>query len=296
LSEQEFTMKWWPMPVLLLCAGSFAMPAHAQQPLDWVPRGVEEIGRTAAFHTDFTFDRSMLQFADGVMDGGGDPQEQRAAAKLNGISVHSYRFAAPGMYDPRALLRVHRQYAAAGWKHLVSTQRGGASGNGAGTDFWIDMQGTEVTGMTVLLTGERNLELIAISCELSPLDLLHLRGHFGIPKFPAGALPESGGDAGRRAGPSGRVTAPQGGEGYPPAGDGRWPQSGQAQGQEEPQAQPQLPQQQEQQEQEPQEQVPQEQVPQAQPQEPQELPQEQMPQPQPQPPGGYGKPSPYPQR
>jgi hypothetical protein len=36
--------------------------------------------------------------------------------------------------------------------------------------------------MVVLQTTPRNLTLIALSGDLSPLDLLHLRGHFGIPK------------------------------------------------------------------------------------------------------------------
>ncbi len=150
--------------------------------MDWIPRGMEEIGRTAAFHTDFTFDKTMLQMASGIMYGG-DQDVQHAVAKLNGISVHSYRFAAPGMYDPRRLQSVRAQYEAAGWKHLVSAESHGVYNNTGRTDLWINFQHMDVTGMVVLLADGKNLNLIALNGDLSPLDLLHLRGHFGIPKF-----------------------------------------------------------------------------------------------------------------
>ncbi len=179
-----------------IVAGVFAaaLPfAWAQRPLDWVPRGIEELGHSAAFHTDFTFDRTMLQMASGVFYGG-DQDVAHAVARLNGISVHSYHFAAPGMYDPSRLQAVREQYRAAGWKHLVSSESHPSYAQATGrTDLWIDFQGTNVTGMVVLLAGVKELNLIAISGNLSPLDLLHLRGHFGIPRFSGDTLvPASG--------------------------------------------------------------------------------------------------------
>ena len=45
----------------------------------------------------------------------------------------------------------------------------------------------------------RNLNLIAFSGNLSPLDLLHLRGHFGIPRFPGDRFSPSPGAAARVA-------------------------------------------------------------------------------------------------
>ena len=109
----------------LLLAGPlavFGQSAHAappQQPLSWIPQGFEVLGQRAAFHTDFTFDRSMLQVA-GYFIGDTDQEARNAIAKLNGISVHSYHFAAPGLYDPAALDLIRRQYEAAGWRHLVA--------------------------------------------------------------------------------------------------------------------------------------------------------------------------------
>ena len=160
--------------------------AQCQARMDWIPAGVEQLGRTAAFHTDFTFDRTMLQIA-GAMS---DETTRQAIAKLDGVSVHSYRYAAPDMYDPRQLDLVRKQYHDAGWQHLVSTEKGGSAGvpgyteepNGR-TDLYIKFEHMNVTGMVVVLASPRYLNVIALSGSLSPLDLLHLRGHFGIPRF-----------------------------------------------------------------------------------------------------------------
>lgn len=148
--------------------------------LGWVPQGMGALARTAAFHTDFTFDRAMLQLAGGIWEGSGDPQFAAAMSRLDGISVHSYHYAAPGMYDPRLLDGVKRQYTAMGWQHLVTNHS--RSSDGA-TDLWISFHNMRATGAVVLFQSPTNLNLIAFSGNLSPLDLLHLRGHFGIPRF-----------------------------------------------------------------------------------------------------------------
>ncbi|HEY3988960.1 MAG TPA: hypothetical protein VGM02_06660 [Acidobacteriaceae bacterium] len=166
--------------------------------LNWVPQGMEALGRTAAFHTDFTFDRSMLQLASGIWEGPGDPGLADAVSRLDGISVHSYHYAAPGMYDPRLLDAVRRQYSAMGWQHLVTARS--ASTDGA-TDLWISFHHMRATGAVVLFQSPTNLNLIAFSGNLSPLDLLHLRGHFGIPRFPGDRFVPA-------PGPAARVTPP----------------------------------------------------------------------------------------
>src|SRR6201985_556479 len=109
----------------------------AQPPLNWVPQGFEVLGQRAAFHTDFTFDRSMLQLA-GYFVGDADQEARNAIAKLNGISVHSYHFAAPGLYDPAALDLIRRQYEAAGWRHLVAAHDKKDPYSTGQTDLWIN--------------------------------------------------------------------------------------------------------------------------------------------------------------
>ena len=152
------------------------------QPLSWVPQGFEVLGQRAAFHTDFTFDRTMLQVA-GYFVGDADPGTRNAIAKLNGISVHSYHFAAPGLYDARTLDGMRRQFEASGWRHLVAARGKGDPFNPGQTDLWINVAHMDVTGMMLLFSGPRDLNLVAFSGDISTLDLLHLRGHFGIPRF-----------------------------------------------------------------------------------------------------------------
>jgi hypothetical protein len=175
-------------------------PPHVSSTLNWVPQGMEILGRTAAFHTDFTFDRSMLQLASGIWEGPGDPGLADAVSRLDGISVHSYHYAAPGMYDPRLLDAVRRQYSALGWQHLVTAHS--RSSDGA-TDLWISFRHMRATGAVVLFQSPTNLNLIAFSGNLSPLDLLHLRGHFGIPRFSGDHFVPAPGPAARVAPPPG---------------------------------------------------------------------------------------------
>ena len=51
------------------------------------------------------------------------------------------------------------------------------------TDVWLVLDGTNVRGGVVLVESPRSLTLATVAGNLSPVDLLHLRGHFGIPRF-----------------------------------------------------------------------------------------------------------------
>ena len=168
-----------------------AEPPSSTQPSypddSWVPRGMDALGHNASFHTDFTFDKSMLNAANNIL---GDDETREAIAKLRGISVHSYKFSAPGMYDPAALEMVRAQYHDRGWKHLVTSQSYVATPGQARTDVWVRFEHANVEGMVLLVANQTNLNLVAVNGTLSPLDLLHLRGHFGIPKFAGDDLVE----------------------------------------------------------------------------------------------------------
>ena len=124
----------------------------------------------------------MLQVA-GFFVGDADPEARAAIAKLNGISVHSYHYASPGLYDPAALDMIRRQFEASGWRHLVAAHGKGDPFNPSQTDLWINFAHMDVTGMMVLIAGPKDLNLVALDGDLSTVDLLHLRGHFGIPRF-----------------------------------------------------------------------------------------------------------------
>lgn len=140
---------------------------------------MDALGNHASFHTDFTFDKAMLDMANNFV---GDEETHRVVAKLRGISVHNFRYPAPGLYDPKALNTVRSQYHDRGWKHLVTSEGHGLAKPGR-SDVWIRFEHGDVEGMVLLVAGEKNLNLVAINGEISPVDLLHLRGLFGIPKF-----------------------------------------------------------------------------------------------------------------
>jgi hypothetical protein len=163
-------------------------PAAQSYPDDtWIPQGMEALSRHATFHTDFTFDKSMLDMANNFV---GDDETRQAIAKLRGISVHSYKFSAPGLYSPSDLDTVRAQYHDRGWKHLVTSKSYVATPEQARTDVWVRFDHAQVEGMVLLVANQTNLNLVAINGTLSPLDLLHLRGHFGIPRFSGDDLVE----------------------------------------------------------------------------------------------------------
>jgi hypothetical protein len=164
----------------LLAALLLPIPLHAQRDDSWIPRNMDAVSRHASFRTDFTFDRTMLELANNFIE---DEDTRRVVAKLNGISVHSYKFSAPGLYDPASLEAVRQQYHDRGWKHLVTEQSQHDPYDQGRTDIWIRFEHANVEGAVVMLASPTNINLIAIDGTVSPLDLLHLRGHFGIPRF-----------------------------------------------------------------------------------------------------------------
>jgi len=112
---------------LVLIATSIALAQTQTPPQDWIPQGIESLGQNASSRTEFTLDHSMLVLAS-KMDQD-DEDLRRVIAGVDGVSVHSFRFKTPAMYDPELLGSVRQQYHAAGWKHMVSTHEWWFRGN-----------------------------------------------------------------------------------------------------------------------------------------------------------------------
>jgi hypothetical protein len=132
-------------------------------------------------HTAVTFDRGMLESILG---------EQPVAA-LNGITFESFRYHEPAFYIPENMAALRHDFAAAGWKHLVEANvgpRDSASPRKPITDMWFHLRGDEIDGLTVLIRAPRQMNVIEVSGLLRPLDLVHLSGHFGIPKVDPNAI------------------------------------------------------------------------------------------------------------
>lgn len=150
--------------------------------LDWTPPALAALSSQAAVKNSFTFDRNMLAAAASAM-GNDDEPTQQAINHLDGVSVHLLRFADTGIPDENAVDAIRDSYHLRGWKHVVTTTRAGGPVHSGTTDVWVVMDGVNLRGAVVLAETPKSLTLVTVAGNLSPVDLLHLRGHFGIPKF-----------------------------------------------------------------------------------------------------------------
>jgi Domain of unknown function (DUF4252) len=174
----------------LLCFVSFflaglitvpLMRAQVQQAAA-VPQGIDALRQVASSKTEFTLDHSMLVFAAKL-----DPDNEdlrRVIAGVNGVSVHSFHFPRPWMYDPAALSEVRDEYHGGGWKQIVNNHD--KSGGPGVTDVWIRFENNAVSNVAMLFARASEVSFVTVSGSISPLDLTHLGGHFGIPKIEGG--------------------------------------------------------------------------------------------------------------
>jgi len=140
-------------------------------------------------HIGFVFDRSMLQSARRVLEAQGMTPE-RAARALDRIRYDNYFYAHPATYAPDSMEAILTTYRAAGWKHLVNAHEpaSDAPAHRVATDLWLHFSGADIDGVTVLTRGAKDVNVVQIACDLRPMDLLHLGGHFGIPKVDPSAV------------------------------------------------------------------------------------------------------------
>ena len=161
-----------------------ANPDADPVPLEWVPPALTQLSLSAPVKSNFTLDRTMLGIAAGLVPDSDGPTRQ-AINKLDGVSVHTMRFNEAGIPDERAVAAVRASYHLRGWKHVVTTSDKGSPVHNGTTDVWVVLDGINVRGAVVLAETPRSLTLVTVAGYLSPVDLMHLRGHFGIPKLDA---------------------------------------------------------------------------------------------------------------
>jgi hypothetical protein len=153
--------------------------------LDWAPPALAQLDAQAAVKSSFTLDRAMLAAAASLVPES-DQETRQAINKLDGVSVRLLRFGAAGITDESQVEAVREAYHLRGWKHLVTNvstaDEKGPLHNGT-TDVWLVMDGVNLRGAAVLVETPKSLTLVTLAGNLSPVDLLHLRGHFGIPRF-----------------------------------------------------------------------------------------------------------------
>jgi hypothetical protein len=149
----------------------------------WVPEGIAALGQNASSRTEFTLDHSMLVLASKLDKA--DEYLRRVIAGVNGVSVHSFRFPVAVVFDPAIMDWIRQQYREAGWQHLVNKHK---DDGGLTTDLWIHLDHASIRDIAVLFVGAKDLNFISVSGSITPLDLLRLSGHFGIPRMDGGAV------------------------------------------------------------------------------------------------------------
>lgn len=161
------------------------VPDPSPVPLEWVPPALAQLSSEAPVKSNFTLDRTMLGVAAGLVPDSDAPTRQ-AINKIDGVSVHTMRFGEGGIPDEGAVQAIRAAYHLRGWKHVVTTSDHGSAVKNGTTDVWFVLDGMNVKGAVVLAETPRSLTLVTVAGNLSPVDLMHLRGHFGIPRLDQG--------------------------------------------------------------------------------------------------------------
>jgi hypothetical protein len=157
--------------------------AASSMVLEWTPPVLAELSAQATSKSSFTLDRTMLTAASSLLSDA-DKETRQAIAEIDGVSVHVLRFGPAGIANESFVKQIREAYRQRGWKHLVSNSAGGDDAqHNSTTDLWMVLDGINVRGAVVLVETPKSLTLVTLAGNLSPVDLLHLRGHFGIPRF-----------------------------------------------------------------------------------------------------------------
>jgi hypothetical protein len=182
LTVEGIPMRLAHIVLAIVLIAAFATQATQAQQTDWVPQGLLALRQTASTKTDFALDHSMLVLASKLDKDNEDLR--RVIAGVSGLSVHSYRFPAPWMYDPAALSSVRDEYRQAGWKELANSHA--KDGSPGVTNVWLRFENNAISNVAILLAKPNEVDFVVVSGSISPIDLFRLGGHFGIPKIEGG--------------------------------------------------------------------------------------------------------------
>ena len=172
---------------MLFAASALAQsqaPPQQNWQQNWFPQSIENLGQNATSRTEFSFDHSMLVMASKQDEN--DDSLRHVIAGIDGISVHRFHYQGSGMYDPQVLSAVRHDYSIAGWQHISKAHD--KYGYPSGADLWIHFEHNTIRNIAVLFAGDSQVNFISVSGSISPIDLLHLAGHFGIPRIEGGVV------------------------------------------------------------------------------------------------------------
>ncbi|MGA8300359.1 MAG: DUF4252 domain-containing protein [Terriglobales bacterium] len=175
------------LAVAVLIIALTAVLANAQTSVlpstrELLPRGIDELRQAASSKTEFTLDHSMLVLASKLDSGNEDLR--RVIAGISGISVHDFRYTPAATFDTQAIESIREEYREAGWKQVMNkNQKNSEQGV---TDLWVRLENNAVSNVAILVARSSEVDFFLVSGSISPVDLTHLGGHFGIPKIEGG--------------------------------------------------------------------------------------------------------------
>jgi hypothetical protein len=170
-------------------AAPFVVHAQSQPtqppppPSPVVPQGIDALRQIASSKTELNLDHSMLVLASKL-----DPDNEdlrRVIAGVSGVSIHNFRFSRPWVYDPAILDSVKSSYGSGGWKQVLSNHDKGGQGT---NNVWVRFENNAVSNVAILVTRATEVDFVEVSGSISPMDISHLGGHFGIPKIEGGVM------------------------------------------------------------------------------------------------------------
>jgi len=56
------------------------------------------------------------------------------------------------------------------------------------TDLWVRLENNAISNVAILAARANEVSFVVVSGSISPVDLSHLGGHFGIPKIEGGVV------------------------------------------------------------------------------------------------------------
>jgi len=177
-------MSLWLAAFSATAGAQTSSPQQNWVPQNFIPQAIAALGQNASSRTEFTLDHNMLALASKADQS--DDSVRRIIAGLDGVSVHRFHYQGPSAYDPTLLSDVRQQYRGGGWQHLtLAHDKDGGPGT---TDLWLRFENNTIRNIAVLAAGRDQVNFITVSGAISPIDLFHLAGHFGIPKIEGGVV------------------------------------------------------------------------------------------------------------
>ena len=94
-------------------------------------------------------------------------------AGVSGVSVHNFRYARPGTFDPQAVESVREDYRAAGWKQMMNKYE--KNGGPGVTDLWVRLENNAISNVAILVAKSNEVDFFVVSGSISPIDLVSSR-------------------------------------------------------------------------------------------------------------------------